>query len=143
MPMKTNLYPDNWKQIATDVKDTAGWKFEQCGRVCRKPGETLAQFTTRYVAIVAYGDELPPVTWSPEPGAFERHETEIHAHPQRFTLTAAHLDHDPENPDARLAAMCAPCHLRYDAPRKAAERRAKKREGQLGFGFSEKDKVTA
>lgn len=33
----------------------------------------------------------------------------------RNTLTTAHLDHDPTNHDtARLAALCAPCHLRYD-----------------------------
>lgn len=44
----------------------------------------------------------------------------------RRTLTVAHLDHDPENPAARLAAYCAPCHLRYDAPMKAAKRRAMK-----------------
>jgi hypothetical protein len=43
----------------------------------------------------------------------------------RRTLTVAHLDHDPENPKARLEAMCAPCHLRYDAPEKAARRRGK------------------
>ena len=30
-------------------------------------------------------------------------------------MTVAHLDHDPWNPDARLAVLCAPCHLRYDA----------------------------
>lgn len=30
-------------------------------------------------------------------------------------LTAAHLDHDPENPDPRLMAMCQDCHLKYDA----------------------------
>jgi len=29
----------------------------------------------------------------------------------RYVLTVAHLDHDPENPDARLLALCAPCHL--------------------------------
>lgn len=29
---------------------------------------------------------------------------------QRRTLTAAHLDHDPENEHARLAALCVPCH---------------------------------
>jgi hypothetical protein len=31
-------------------------------------------------------------------------------------LTVAHLDHDPANcaPD-NLRALCAPCHLRYDA----------------------------
>lgn len=31
-------------------------------------------------------------------------------------LTAAHLDHDPENPSPRLMALCEVCHLRYDAP---------------------------
>lgn len=29
-------------------------------------------------------------------------------------LAAAHLDHDPENPDPRLIALCEVCHLRYD-----------------------------
>ena len=39
-------------------------------------------------------------------------------------LTVAHLDHTPENcDDANLRAMCQRCHLRYDAPRKARERR--------------------
>lgn len=33
---------------------------------------------------------------------------------QERTLTVAHLDHDPENRAARLAALCAPCHLAYD-----------------------------
>ena len=43
----------------------------------------------------------------------------------RSTLTTVHLDHDPENENARLTAWCAPCHLIYDAPRKAHERRLK------------------
>ncbi|HYU71486.1 MAG TPA: hypothetical protein VEL31_02295, partial [Ktedonobacteraceae bacterium] len=29
-------------------------------------------------------------------------------------LSAAHLDHDPWNPSARLAALCRSCHARYD-----------------------------
>ena len=33
---------------------------------------------------------------------------------QRRTLTAAHLDHDPENEHARLTALCVPCHRCYD-----------------------------
>lgn len=40
------------------------------------------------------------------------------------TLTVAHLNHTPE--DCRrenLRALCAPCHLRYDAPEKARRRR--------------------
>jgi hypothetical protein len=31
------------------------------------------------------------------------------------SIQAAHLDHDPWNPNARLMAMCQPCHIRYDA----------------------------
>lgn len=43
------------------------------------------------------------------------------------TLTVAHLNHTPE--DVRpenLMAMCAPCHLRYDARHHAETRREKR-----------------
>ena len=43
------------------------------------------------------------------------------------TPTVAHLNHTPE--DVRpenLMAMCAPCHLRFDAKHHAETRRAKK-----------------
>ena len=43
------------------------------------------------------------------------------------TLTVAHLNHTPE--DVRpenLTAMCAPCHLRYDAQHHAETRRKSK-----------------
>jgi hypothetical protein len=33
---------------------------------------------------------------------------------QLRTLACAHLDHDPENPYARLAALCTPFRLSYD-----------------------------
>lgn len=47
------------------------------------------------------------------------------------TLTVAHLDHTPENCDrSNLKAMCAPCHLRYDAAQHAESRRRKKLGGQ-------------
>ena len=47
------------------------------------------------------------------------------------TLTVAHLNHTPE--DVRpenLMAMCAPCHLKYDAQHHAETRRRKKNEMQ-------------
>lgn len=47
------------------------------------------------------------------------------------TLTVAHLNHMPE--DVRpenLMAMCAPCHLRYDARHHAETRRRKAEEKQ-------------
>lgn len=45
----------------------------------------------------------------------------------RNTLTVAHMNHTPEDmrPE-NLKALCAPCHLRYDAKHHAETRRRKK-----------------
>lgn len=43
----------------------------------------------------------------------------------RIVLTVAHLNHDPaDNRDENLAALCQPCHLRYDAQLHATHARA-------------------
>jgi hypothetical protein len=50
------------------------------------------------------------------------------------TLTVAHLcpeDHAPDAPVVFVAALCAPCHLQMDAPRKARKRRERNRHRQL------------
>lgn len=89
MPMDKARYPANWKEIAMKIKEDAGWKCQNCGAQCRKPGES---FTTH-----------------------------------KLTLTVAHLNHVPE--DVRpenLRALCAPCHLRYDAKHHAETRKRKK-----------------
>lgn len=55
----------------------------------------------------------------------------------RRTLTVAHLDHEPANCErANLKALCAPCHLRYDAPRKAADRKRKRAEAAAKSNLS-------
>jgi len=41
-------------------------------------------------------------------------------------LTVHHPDHDPENPDARMVALCARCHLAEER----AERRRQREAGQ-------------
>ena len=86
MPMEKHRYPPDWKKVATEVKEKAGWKCQKCGKQCRRPGEP-----------------------------FDTH---------RNTLTVAHLDHIPEHmEESNLMAMCAPCHLRYDAAQHAESRR--------------------
>jgi hypothetical protein len=51
-------------------------------------------------------------------------------------LTAAHINHDPENPTPELRCLCWPCHIRYDAatgnthPGKKARRLATYRHTQ-------------
>lgn len=47
------------------------------------------------------------------------------AEQEGVVLTCAHLDHDETNwevKDDRLITLCAPCHLRYDAPDNAMRR---------------------
>lgn len=41
------------------------------------------------------------------------------------TLTVAHWDHNPSAAIAFVVALCAPCHLRHDAPHKAQQRSCK------------------
>lgn len=57
MPMEKHRYPANWKEIATAVKDAAGWKCEECGKQCRKPGEPLD--THRRTLTVHHIDHVP------------------------------------------------------------------------------------
>lgn len=48
------------------------------------------------------------------------------------TLTVAHLNHMPE--DCRtenLRALCAPCHLRYDAEHHAETRKTRSKNGSV------------
>lgn len=39
MPMDWSKYPDNWKEIALEIKNEAQWQCELCGKQCRRPGE--------------------------------------------------------------------------------------------------------
>ena len=39
MPIDSRLYPDNWKEIATRVKESQNWRCQCCGKRCYKPGE--------------------------------------------------------------------------------------------------------
>lgn len=130
MPMNRALYPANWEAIALEIKTAANWTCTQCGRPCRRPGESVAKFVDRLAGSihVGYLDELYEEVCDEETGGYATAEK-----PQRFTLTVAHLDHIPENCDrSNLRALCAPCHCRYDLAAMATKRRLKlERQGQL------------
>ena len=57
MPMERHRYPKDWKQIADQVKEEAGWKCEECGKQCRRPGEPLD--THRRTLTVHHIDHTP------------------------------------------------------------------------------------
>lgn len=114
MPMDKSRYPADWKMIALRVKNIARWRCQACLNQCRRPGEPWDEFVrARYGALSDY--EL--------------------SRPGRFILTVAHLDQDPSNnAPGNLLALCAPCHLRYDARYREANSRAKReRAGQLSL----------
>lgn len=39
MPMQRGRYPTDWNTIATEVKESADWQCQQCGKQCRRPGD--------------------------------------------------------------------------------------------------------
>ena len=52
MPMDRSKYPPDWDDIATAVKEAAGWKCQPCGKQCYRPGEPVEN--TQYVLTVAH-----------------------------------------------------------------------------------------
>ena len=130
MPMDRSLYPDNWDEIALAIKQEADWHCEDCGRPCRRPGESVPELIER----------LEPGDWIGE--MFEWEDSEEFGaievmKPGRFTLTVAHLNHRPE--DCRrenLKALCAPCHCRMDLKAMGLKRQLRaERQGQLTLGI--------
>ncbi len=119
MPMDRSLYPKNWEEIATKVKEEADWFCDECGRPCRRPGQSVMDFAFYLKSLRSSPAEIDQAI----------------KHPQRYTLTVAHLDHQPANCDrSNLRALCSVCHLRYDNQFKALKRRLKQeRQGQLSL----------
>ena len=120
MPWSRSLYPSDWETIALEVKESVGWKCEECGKQCRRPGQSFLDFAYPFL----------------ESGQMDSDDLD---HPQRFTLTVAHLNHKPE--DCRpenLKALCAPCHCQMDLKAMGTKQMLKReRQGQLSLELKE------
>lgn len=57
MPMDKARYPADWKRIAQEVKEKAGWICQGCGKQCRKPGEPFD--THRRTLTVHHINHIP------------------------------------------------------------------------------------
>lgn len=115
MPYDRTLYPDNWDQLASQVKDAANWTCQECGRPCRKPGVRWGDFAVFL--------NLKHPQW------FIAEVLDQEPKPQRFTLTVSHQDQNPSNNDpANLRALCSVCHLEYD---KSATQQFRRRQVNL------------
>jgi len=131
--MDPKEYPANWRDIADAIKAAADWTCEHCGRKCRESGETLEAFKARLLESAMNDEEGLAMH------VIEHTLAEVDAHPIRFILTVHHPNHDKDNPDAVLIALCSGCHLRADAPHHAQNARETRRrkKGQIHFSISE------
>jgi hypothetical protein len=111
-PENKARYPQNWKsEIVPRIRARSGDRCEctgQCGRIHNRRQE------------LAPGE--PPPRCNRQNGM---PIDEIEG--PKIVLTVMHLDHQPENcADDNLLHGCQGCHLRYDAPRKQADMRARR-----------------
>lgn len=106
-PENKHRYPANWDEIRKGILERAKHRCEGCGL---------------YNGEIGYRDEH---------GVFHSKDwnycQQDGQKPIRIVLTIAHLDHTPENNNpANLRAWCQRCHNRYDAPYRAANRKARR-----------------
>lgn len=109
MPIIRERYPTNWEKITKIVKQESKWACEQCHRPCRKPNESVEDFSARISSSGWISDLWDGTTIKK----------------QRFTLTVSHVDQNPNNCErTNLRALCSVCHLRFDSKFRARQKRA-------------------
>jgi hypothetical protein len=128
MPWNRKLYPKNWEDISLQIKTAANWQCQDCGRVCRRPGEKKHDFEERLMELDPLPSDLYEYVADEESG-----EWGYVPKFGRFTLTVAHLNHEPSDcSPENLRALCAPCHCRMDLAAIPQKQRMKaERLGQL------------
>lgn len=117
-PENKARYPKDWPSISQAVRESAGWRCEECG--VRNGALGGRKRDGAWCAALPTGTDGLRVTY-PKPGDYAwcadaATGEGIRLRIVRIVLTVAHLDHQPENCDLdNLRAWCQRCHNRYDA----------------------------
>ncbi len=70
MPMDRSLYPENWDELARQIKTEANWCCTECGRLCRPPGESFDAFLKRcWGSKPGDANPTPAMGWTVVSGA--------------------------------------------------------------------------
>lgn len=123
-PENKARYPKNWtSEIVPAIRARSGNRCECTGQ-CGVRHETALSFGARCTARngeLGYWDEC--AVWQRHRPMFDGGRKII-----KIVLTVMHLNHTPEDcDDANLLHGCQACHLRYDAPRKQADIKARRK----------------
>jgi hypothetical protein len=59
MPMRAELYPEDWSDIAHSIKEACDWRCLECNAECQRPGETFtkdkrSEATKRVLTVAHY-----------------------------------------------------------------------------------------
>ena len=114
-PENKSLYPANWAEIRSRIRERAGDKCENCGVV----NHSWINRLTREMCI---SDEYDAI---------------------RVICTTAHLDHDPRNcNNNNLKFLCQRCHNRYDINHRKETRRNTRMKDQMELDFRDPYMIT-
>jgi hypothetical protein len=150
MPMDKSRYPVNWNEIATAIKEAAGWKCEECGA---KHGDYIVRSDIDGAYFIILDMETMWFKYPDGTPVFEYPE-EYAANPTvRVKLTVHHIgvdkpDGTPGSPEDKmdcrtenLIALCPRCHLIADMPGNIPKRKftrlEHKRQAQVEAGQGE------
>lgn len=143
MPMKRELYPDDWEAISLRIRtERAGNKCEQCGV---PNGRGIVRSTVKPSRYILFDEVELFYTW-PDGQAIRMSEIpdEFDLWKEtRVVLTVHHIgvdkpDGSPGSPhdkmdcrDENLIALCQRCHLLADMPDHVIKRRATMKQRRL------------
>lgn len=138
-PENKNRYPKDWPSIAAAIRERAGHCCEDCG--VRNYALGGRDSDGRWCEVVPKGTNGLGLDW-PVPGEWAWCSLNGESRFLRIVkivLTAAHLDHTPENcAPSNLKALCQRCHNLYDASMRRAGIKARARVGMaIGDLFGE------
>lgn len=106
-PENRHRYPPDWQWIRQEILERAGHCCEFCGVADRAWGWRDQWGYFHYTLAALHAPFKPPFVLLAADGE-RRRIIEI-------VLTVAHLDHQPENNEAKnLRALCGGCHLNHD-----------------------------
>lgn len=101
-PWQRAKYHPDWEKLSQECIEAANNKCEECGSIGRT-WRLKKKYAVHEAQLFLPLIETLPINQEAEQKKM-----------CKVVLNAAHLEHDPWNPNPHLRALCQACHLLYD-----------------------------
>lgn len=113
-------YPDNWKEIAKETKEDAGWRCVRCGHPHESPKEriqcNLQCDLSKHIETQKMYYKIDSSSPRERNKAYSFFNLDYWPHQRQRVLTVHHLDNNKSNCEWwNLTALCQVCHLQIQA----------------------------